>query len=73
MRRNLIAAAAFIGLAQTAFANPVMLPGDLPADVTKWKSAPESTSYVPSASRDEQPNYEFIIYRKQGGEFDVNL
>jgi hypothetical protein len=73
MKRNLIAAIAFIGLAQTASANPVLLPGDLPGDVTGWKNAPEATSYVPSAGQDEQPNYEFIMYRKQGPEFDVNL
>jgi hypothetical protein len=73
MKRNLIAAIALIGLAQTALANPVLLPGDLPGDVSGWKNAPEATSYVPSATRDEQPSYEFIMYRKQGAEFDVNL
>jgi hypothetical protein len=73
MKRNLIAAIALIGLAQTALANPVLLPGDLPGDVSGWKNAPEATSYVPSATRDEQPSYEFIMYRKQGAAFDVNL
>jgi hypothetical protein len=73
MKRNLIAAIALIGLAQTAFANPVLFPGDLPGDLSGWKNAPEATSYVPSATRDEQPNYEFMIYRRQGAEFDVNL
>jgi hypothetical protein len=72
MKRNLIAAIALIGLAQTAFANPVLLPGDLPGDVAGWKNAPEATSYVPSATQSE-PNYEFIMYRKQGAEFDVYL
>jgi hypothetical protein len=72
MKRNLIAAIALIGLAQTAFANPVLLPGDLPGDVSGWKNAPEATSYVPTSAQGE-PNYEFIIYRNQGPEFDVNL
>jgi hypothetical protein len=49
------------------------LPGDLPGDVTGWKNAPEATSYVPNSAQDEQPNYEFIMYPKQGPEFDVNL
>lgn len=72
MKRNLIAAVALIGLAQTAFASPVLLPGDLPGDVTGWKNAAEATSYVPSATQSE-PNYEFIMYRNQGPEFDVAL
>ena len=73
MKRNLIAAIALFGLAQAALANPLLLPGDLPGDVAGWRNTPEATSYVPNATRDEQPNYEFIIYRKQGPEFDVNL
>jgi hypothetical protein len=73
MKRNLIAAAAFIALAQTAFANPVLLPGDLPADVAGWKNAPEATSYVPSTEQGGQPNYEFIIYREQGPNFEFIL
>jgi hypothetical protein len=73
MKRNLIAAIALIGLAQTAFANPVLLPGDLPGDVSGWKNAPEATSYVPNSAQGEQPNYEYIIYREQGPNFEFIL
>ena len=73
MKRNLIAAIALIGLAQAALANPLLLPGDLPGDAVGWKNAPEATSQVPSGVQGEEPNYEFIIYRKQGPAFDVDL
>jgi hypothetical protein len=73
MKRNLIAVIAFIALAPTASANPVLLPGDLPGDVSGWKNAPEATSYVPAVAQEVQPNYEFIMYRKQGPTFEVDL
>jgi hypothetical protein len=70
MKRTLTAAVALLA-ANTAFAVQ-LLPGDLPGDVG-WKRAPEATSYVPKATRDEQPNYEFILERSQAREVEYPL
>ena len=71
MKRNLIAAVAF--LATNAAVAQTMLPGDLGGDWSRLHRVPETTSYVPNGARDEQPNYEYIIYREQGPNFEFIL